>query len=580
MAPARGGAGATERGADFAARPRRVMLAPMKALTTADLDAIPRLGWVEEATAVTQLPALSAELGLDFLGVKRDDRLGALYGGSKPRKLDYLLAAPPFSSAPVWAAVGGIGSGQLVALTAAAEKLGRRLEAYVFWTTLSAGVLDNLAFTASGPTQVFFHPSRIALGLRRPWLFGVGPTGGRAVVPPGATSALGMIGLVRAGLELGAQIRAGELPAPDRIYVALGSGGTAAGLSVGLALAGVRTEVAAVAVVERIFATRTRLRALQRQVIAALGRAGIDAGEPVPLSIERAHLGPGYAEPTAESLAAGEAALREGLEIEPVYTGKTLAALRAAGGPRVRNVLFWSTVRRGPIPHAADWRSRIPPALDRAVAEPVPDGGSAGSADSAGSAPKLPDTFGRRLGRRRVLVAAGAAITGGLALRITGSPPLPGWRGEVLAAWEARVVAAAAEALLVPGASAAEVAEIPARVDRCLAGMPAAVQREVHAMLALVDHATPLGHHVARFTSLDPEARAAYLSALDARGGTLSQVYRGLRDLCMLALYQQPSTWAALGYDGPRQPLGYDPRGPDRWQWPAYDALVAAPGAS
>jgi D-cysteine desulfhydrase len=536
------------------------MLAPVQALTTADLDRIPRLGWVEEATPVTQLPALAAELGLDYLGVKRDDLLGALYGGSKPRKLDYLLAAPPFAAAPVWAAIGGIGSGQLVALTAAAEKLGRRLEAYVFWTTISAGVLDNLAFTASGPTRVFFHPSRVALVLRRPWLFGVGPAGGgRAVVPPGATSALGMIGLVRAGLELGAQIRAGELPSPDRVVVALGSGGTAAGLSVGLALAGVRAEVAAVAVVERIFAMRARVRVLQREVIAALGRAGIDASEPVPLSIDRAHLGPGYGEPTAESLAACEVALREGIELEPVYTGKALSALRALGGGRVRNVLFWSTVRRGPIPHAADWRSRIPPALDRAVADPA--------------------AFARRLGRRRILVAVGAAVTGGLALRITGYPPLPGWRGEVLAAWEAQVVAAAAEALLVPAASAGEIAEIAARVDRYLASMPAAVQREVHAMLALVEQGTPLGLHLSRLTSLDPSERSRYLSGLEARGGTLAQVYRGLRDLCMLALYQQPSTWAALGYDGPRQPLGYDPRGPDRWRWPAYDALVAPPGA-
>src|SRR6185295_10552511 len=97
--------------------------------------------------------------------------------------------------------------------------------------------------------------------------------------------------------ELGAQIRAGELPSPDRVYVALGSGGTVAGLSVGLALAGVQTEIVAVAVVERLYSLRARVTALQRQVLGALGRAGVPAVAPVPVVINRAHLGPGYAEP-------------------------------------------------------------------------------------------------------------------------------------------------------------------------------------------------------------------------------------------------------------------------------------------
>ena len=529
----------------------------MAALTPSDLDAIPRLGWVDEATPVTPLPDLAAELGLSFLGVKRDDLVEALHGGSKPRKLDYLLAAPPFVDAPVWAALGGIGSGQLVALTAAAEKLQRTLDAYVFWTTVSAGVADNLAFTASGPTRIFFHGSRISLGLRRPWLVGVWPAGGRAVVPPGATSALGMVGLVRAGLELGAQIRAGEVPLPDRVYVALGSGGTAAGLSVGLGLAGVRTTVAAIAVVERIFSTRARIDGLQRQVTDVLRRAGVPIQDPTPILIDHAHLGRGYAEPTPASLAACEAARAGGVELEPVYTGKALAALRAgAREAKLRNVIFWSTVRRDPIPHAASFREKLPPALARALADPA--------------------AFSRRIGRRRVLLTVGATSTAGLVLRTTGYPALPGWHGEVLAAWEAEVVTAAAEALLGPEASPDEIAQVAARVDRYLATMPVEVQREVHAMLGLVEHGTALGLRLARFTRLGIAEREAYLAGLGGRGGLLSQVYCGLRDLVVLGFYQQPSTWPSLGYDGPRQPLTYDPRGPERWQWPAYDALVRA----
>jgi D-cysteine desulfhydrase len=533
---------------------------PVAALSPSDLDAVPRLGWVDEAPPVTPLPALAAELGLEFLGVKRDDLLAPLHGGSKPRKLDYLLAAPPFVDAPVWSAMGGIGSGQLVALTAAAAELGRRLHAYVFWTTVSAGVTDNLAFTASGPTEIFFHASRVSLALRRPWLFGAWPSGGRAVVPPGATSALGMVGLVRAGLELGAQIREGLVPVPDRVYVALGSGGTAAGLSVGLGLAGVPTTVAAIAVVERVLATRARLTGLQRQVMDVLARAGVPLAPPVPLLIDHAYLGRGYAEPTSASLAACEAASAAGVPLEPVYTGKALAALRAgAREAKLRNVVFWSTVRRDPIPHAEGWRARLPPPLARALAD----------------AP----AFSRRLGRRRAMIAVGAAVTSAVALRLTGYPPLPGWRGEVLARWEAEVVTAAAEALLGSDATPQEIGEVAARVDRYLATMPVEVQREVHALIAVVEHGTPLGLALSRFTELGRAAREAYLSGLAGKGGLLAQVYGGLRDLVMLGYYQQPATFAAIGYDGPRQPLTYDPRGPGRWRWPVYDAMAAPAGA-
>ena len=46
----------------------------------------------------------------------------------------------------------------------------------------------------------------------------------------------------------------------------------------------------------------------------------------------------------------------------------------------------------------------------------------------------------------------------------------------------------------------------------------------------------------------------------------------------MLGLYQQPSTWSVLEYGGPKVSLDYDPLGPARLAWPAYDALVAPEG--
>ncbi len=53
-----------------------------------------------------------------------------------------------------------------------------------------------------------------------------------------AATPLGTLGHVNAALELAEQIEAGELPPPARVVVPLGSGGTAAGLALGFAIAG------------------------------------------------------------------------------------------------------------------------------------------------------------------------------------------------------------------------------------------------------------------------------------------------------------------------------------------------------
>jgi D-cysteine desulfhydrase len=43
-------------------------------------------------------------------------------------------------------------------------------------------------------------------------------------------------------------VRAGELPEPETIVLAVGSGGTAAGLALGLGLAGLRSKIVGVAI--------------------------------------------------------------------------------------------------------------------------------------------------------------------------------------------------------------------------------------------------------------------------------------------------------------------------------------------
>ncbi len=523
----------------------------MAALDHEGFAAAPRLGWVTDASPLEEAPRLAAAWGLEALWIKRDDQLQALYGGGKPRKLDYLLAREPLASAPRWAAAGAIGSGAMVALAAAAEQLGRSLDAHLFWTPPSDGVLDNLAFTASRADRLWFHDSRAALAVSRPAVLVGRMSRGAAVVPPGGTSPVGMLGFVRAGLELAAQLEE-RGAAPTRVYLPLGSGGSAVGLATGLALAGCDAEVVAVAVVERPLSSARRIAALTSSLHEELARWGL-APPPRPprLTLERGHAGPAYGVTTADGVVACEALCDAGVTVEPIYGGKAAAALRqdAARG-QVARAVFWHTARRGPLPHAPDWRERLPVALRRRLDDP---------------------RWERVRARRRVLLALGAGAAAAGVARVTGYEA-PAFHGRVLGDVEALVLGAAAEALL-EGASPAELAGIARRVDAYLTALPPAAVTEIHALLALLEHGTALGGRVRRFTSLSPADRERVVASLAARGGVLRDAARGVEDLCALGLYQQPSSWGALGYQGPM--VGPGRRG----GWPAYEAMRAPRGA-
>ncbi len=499
------------------------------------LDALPRLGWIQAPSPITPLPELAESLGLEWLGLKRDDQIEALHGGTKTRKLDLLLATPRLAEAPAWASVGAIGSGHLVALRAAAERLDRGLRAHVFWQPPLPSLRENLAYLASGPTELRYSASRLSLGLRHPRVLLARRVGELAVIAPGASTPPGVAGMARVGAELRAQIEAGALPVPDEIVVALGSGGTAVGLALGVALAGLPTKVRAVAVTERIFTSRRRLRGLMRDTLKWLRQQGIEDLPTAPRLPEVVHgyLGRAYGIATPASLRACEQLPM----LDPIYSGKAMAALMATAGSG--KVLFWVTPRRaGPLPAVDDWEDRLPAPLRRRLA-------------------------GRGPGRRYVLLGGAAGL---LALRLCGYPEGGGQR---LMAWEAAVILAASRALFGALPEAAH-AQTPARAEGVVEALPPKLRRLLRAALAALEQASPLGGSMRRFTRLGPEDRLAHLESLAARP-LLSDLYRAVRDLCAFCLYQQPATWPAIAYPGPMLP---DAPRPDR-----YAALMAAPGS-
>jgi D-cysteine desulfhydrase len=153
---------------------------------------------------------------------------------------------------------------------------------------------------------------------------------------------------VEAALEMADQLARGRMTVPDLLVVPLGSGGTVAGLLVGLAIAGLPTRVVGVRVVPKVVANRARVRRLAARTRALLSRlAGVDL-PPLDhdrLEIEEGAYGGAYARESAAARGAADALLDAGgPRLDATYSAKAfgVALARARRAPDER-VLFWLT---------------------------------------------------------------------------------------------------------------------------------------------------------------------------------------------------------------------------------------------
>jgi len=301
-------------------------------------DRLPRLAdlvpFVELADG---LPTPVEQLG-DRLWVQRDDLTSSVYGGNKVRKLEFVLPVAQRRGGPVLTA-GGTGSHHVVAAAAHGHRLGLEIEAVqypqpetadVVRTRAALGDLGGVA-TARAPSP-YTMPVVLAVRLarlapRRPYLLW-----------PGASTPVGALGHVSAGLELANA----QLEEPDEVVVALGSGGTAVGLAIGLVMAGWRkTTVVGVRVADAVANNRAVLGAIGAGTTAILTLGGWRP-RPARLRIDGRWFGDGYGHPTAAGDDAMVAGAAFGLDLEPTYTAKAFAAAldRVRRG---RRVLFVQT---------------------------------------------------------------------------------------------------------------------------------------------------------------------------------------------------------------------------------------------
>jgi 1-aminocyclopropane-1-carboxylate deaminase/D-cysteine desulfhydrase-like pyridoxal-dependent ACC family enzyme len=191
------------------------------------------------------------------------------------------------------------------------------------------------------------------------------------VIEPGGSSLAGTMGYVDAALELGQQVKEGALPEPDAIVVPLGSGGTAAGLLVGVSLLGLATKVVGVRIVHPALMGRQRALWLARR---AARRRGVTVGARALASsfeIDRGYLGLGYSYPTREGERATDRAARENIRLDPTYTAKTFAAvLDVVASGRFRRVLYWHTLSSASLAPLLAEAPKLPRAFERLFHDP------------------------------------------------------------------------------------------------------------------------------------------------------------------------------------------------------------------
>ena len=311
------------------------------------------------------------------LWIKRDDLTHPDYGGNKLRKLEYALGQAIARGHRSVATFGAAGSNHALATAVHATSLGLGCTCLLGPQPASPAVRRTLnRHLALGTELVPWGGSRQQrLALYRDLFRGPDATHRPWVIPIGGSTWHGSAGYVNAAFELAAQIRAGQAPEPELIYLPLGTMGTVAGLAAGLAAAGLSSRVVAVRVVIEKIADEARTRRLGAKTAALLHR--LDRAFPpvreddLNLEVRDEFLGDGYAVPTAAARRAVEwAAAEPGLTLETTYSGKALSALLAdadSGRLDGRPVLFWNTYSSAPTDAPADRpiRSGLPEPLAR-----------------------------------------------------------------------------------------------------------------------------------------------------------------------------------------------------------------------
>ncbi len=279
--------------------------------------------------------------------IKRDDNTGLASGGNKTRKLEYLIQEAIDNNCDTVITAGAQQSNhcrQTVAACAIAGLNchlmlgGHEPEKYDGNLLLSHLLGANIHFAGENRKGEDIGSLKSALELKSNKCF---------VIPYGGSNITGALGFVNAAKELKTQLSEQDLNI-DFIFFASSSGGTLAGLTIGLDLFDLKVELIPI----NIDNTATSIPA--EELVLNL----INKGEKIfdlkknyqlkDIGIVRGYDKAGYGVITKNEIAAiKELARTEGILLDPVYTGRAfygmLDYLKLNKIKPNSNILFWHT---------------------------------------------------------------------------------------------------------------------------------------------------------------------------------------------------------------------------------------------
>jgi D-cysteine desulfhydrase len=198
-------------------------------------------------TPVARLEKAGEALGVSSLYIKRDDISAAEFGGNKVRTLEFLLGDAIQSKAKRVIAVGLPGTSMALAAAIYGSRYDFDLQILLIAQYPTKEAQHNLLIFKKLGANIRHVPTipKMLININKLMMGGLAK---HRKMPKmlSPSSPRGMAGYVNAGFELKGQIERGEIPEPDRLYIAMGLLGTATGITLGLRAAGLKTKVIAV----------------------------------------------------------------------------------------------------------------------------------------------------------------------------------------------------------------------------------------------------------------------------------------------------------------------------------------------
>ncbi|MHA1271635.1 MAG: 1-aminocyclopropane-1-carboxylate deaminase/D-cysteine desulfhydrase [Candidatus Helarchaeota archaeon] len=333
-----------------------------------------RIHWIpllNNPTPITKLEKVGEKFGFSELYMKRDDLTTEIYGGNKPRKLEYTFGRLIHENYEKVLTIGGLGSNHCLATAIFAKQKYNNVKDFevllvLMKQPLTSDVQKKLLMFYSLDCKLKYSGG--LFGMASNYYFKKYP--GTYKLWAGGTDPITNLGYVNAAFELKEQIDNGELPKPDIIFVTLGSVGTMAGLDVGLNLVGLSDiELIGVQVAMKILWIGCSAYSQHKSALKTLKLLKKYCNKVKLTKLKKRkilsnYMGKAYGYVTKD----GQEAVKivkelEDIKLDTTYTGKTFAGLLDYTEKfklKDKTILFWNTYNSRPytpfLKPDVDWK--------------------------------------------------------------------------------------------------------------------------------------------------------------------------------------------------------------------------------